>query len=134
MSGTSVKITKNEVGCRDDTMPKTAETKREHATIFHNPLPTSLVFGGCGRLLTLGAHAQRGLRRGSCRVCLSLTLGAHAPEGYGSCVCVSVCLLLKNSLLQSQIASKTRSHTQRRTEVRKYVGFSLKLLCSKVMA
>ena len=26
--------------------------------------------------------------------CFSLTLGAHAPEGYGSCpVCVSVCVL-----------------------------------------
>ena len=27
----------------------------------------------------------------------SLTLGAHAPEGYGSCpVCVSVCLSVRN--------------------------------------
>ena len=54
MSGTSVKIIKNEVGCRDDTVPKTVETRRhceEHATIFRNPLPTSLVFGGCRRLL-----------------------------------------------------------------------------------
>ena len=57
MSWTSVKIIKNEVGCRDDTVPKTVETRRhceedwEHATIFRNPLPTSLVFGGCGRLL-----------------------------------------------------------------------------------
>ena len=39
MSGTSVKSIKNEVGCRDDTVPKTVE------------IPTSLVFGGCGRLL-----------------------------------------------------------------------------------
>ena len=30
-------------------------------------------------------------RTGNCS--LSLTLGAHAPEGYGSCpVCVSVCV------------------------------------------
>ena len=29
--------------------------------------------------------------------CFSLTLGAHAPEGYGSCpVCVSVCLSVRN--------------------------------------
>ena len=28
MSGTSVKITKNEVGCRDDTVPKSVETRR----------------------------------------------------------------------------------------------------------
>ena len=27
-SGTSVKIIKNEVGCRDDTVPKTVDTKR----------------------------------------------------------------------------------------------------------
>ena len=27
MSGTSVKIIKNEVGCRDDTVPKTVDTK-----------------------------------------------------------------------------------------------------------
>ena len=48
MSGTSVKIIKNKVGCRDDTVPKTVETRRhceedlEHATIFRNPLPTGL--------------------------------------------------------------------------------------------
>ena len=28
MSGTSVKIIKNEVGCRDDAVPKTVETRR----------------------------------------------------------------------------------------------------------
>ena len=28
MSGTSVKIIKNGVGCRDDTVPKTVETRR----------------------------------------------------------------------------------------------------------
>ena len=28
MSGTSVKIIKNKVGCRDDTVPKTVETRR----------------------------------------------------------------------------------------------------------
>ena len=28
MSETSVKIIKNEVGCRDDTVPKTVETRR----------------------------------------------------------------------------------------------------------
>ena len=28
MSGISVKIIKNEVGCRDDTVPKTVDTRR----------------------------------------------------------------------------------------------------------
>ena len=51
MSETSVKIIKNEIGCRDDTVPKIVETRRhceedlEHATIFRNPLPTSLFLG-----------------------------------------------------------------------------------------
>ena len=51
MSGTSVKIIKNEVGCGSDTMPKTVETRRhfeedlEHAIIFRNPLPTSWFLG-----------------------------------------------------------------------------------------
>ena len=35
---------------------------------------------------------------GSCRVCLSLTLGAHAPEGYGSWVCVCVCVSVMREL------------------------------------
>ena len=45
--------TRNEVRCRDDTVPKTVDTRRhceeewEHATIFRNPIPTSLVLGGC---------------------------------------------------------------------------------------
>ena len=37
---TSIKIIKNEVGCRDDTVPKTVDTRRhceEHAAIFRNP-------------------------------------------------------------------------------------------------
>ena len=46
MSETNVK----EIGCRDDTVPKTVETREgkedlEHATIFRNPLPTSLFLG-----------------------------------------------------------------------------------------
>ena len=56
---------------------------------------------------------------GSCRVglsvchsvILSLTLGAHAPEGYGSWVCLSVCLcvclLLNISLFQCSFVSQT---------------------------
>ena len=28
LSGTSIKIIKNEVGCRDETVPKTIETRR----------------------------------------------------------------------------------------------------------
>ena len=47
----SVKIIKNEVGCRDYTMPKTVKSRRyfeedlEHATSFCNPLPTSWFLG-----------------------------------------------------------------------------------------
>ena len=57
MSGTSVKIIKNEVGCRDDAMPKTVETRkalRGGLRVCNNlpqPHPYILVFGGCGRLL-----------------------------------------------------------------------------------
>ena len=76
-----------------------------------------------------------------------LTLGACAArvtvvnprrmrrEGYCSCrVCLSVCLLFDNSLHEWLFASKTNTHIQRRMEVKKYVGFSLKLLRSRVMA
>ena len=58
-------------------------------------------------------------------------------EGYCSCrvcTCVSVCLLFDNSLHEWLFASKTNTHIQRRMEVKKYVGFSLKLLRSRVMA
>ena len=37
---------------------------------------------------------------GSRRVCLSLTLGAHAPEGYGSWVCVSVMRELTSPVIE----------------------------------
>ena len=60
-------------------------------------------------------------------------------EGYCSCrvcvsVCLSVCLLFDNSLHEWLFASKTNTHIQRRMEAKKYVGFSLKLLRSRVMA
>ena len=38
-----IQVIKNEIGCRDDTMPKTVGTRRhceedgDHATIFRNP-------------------------------------------------------------------------------------------------
>ena len=45
MSGTSVKIIKNEVGCRDDTVPKTVETIES----MHNlPQPPPYIFGFWG--------------------------------------------------------------------------------------
>ena len=57
MSETSVKIIKNEVGCRDDTVPKTVDT-RKHCKVglrACNNLPQCppyiFVFRGCGRLL-----------------------------------------------------------------------------------
>ena len=66
MSETSVKIIKNEVRCRDDTVPKTVDT-RKHCKVglracnnFRNPLPTSLFFGvteDCCMLSTLPCSA-----------------------------------------------------------------------------
>ena len=51
------KIIKNEVRCRDDTVPKTVDT-RKHCKVglracnnLPQPPPYILVFGGCGRLL-----------------------------------------------------------------------------------
>ena len=65
-----------------------------------------------------------------------LTLGACAARVtvVVVCVCLSVCLLFDNSLHEWLFASKTNTHIQRRMEVKKYVGFSLKLLRSRVMA
>ena len=65
-----------------------------------------------------------------------LTLGACAARVtvVVVCVCLSVCLLFDNSLHEWLFASKTNAHIQRRMEVKKYVGFSLKLLRSRVMA
>ena len=57
MSETSIKIIKNEVGCRDDTVPKTVEYKKalrggvRACNNLPQPNPYILVFGGCGRLL-----------------------------------------------------------------------------------
>ena len=62
MSETSVKIIKNEVRCRDDTVPKTVDT-RKHCKVglrACNPLPTSLFFGvaeDCCMLSTLPCSA-----------------------------------------------------------------------------
>ena len=57
MSETSVKIIKNEVRCRDDTVPKTVDT-RKHCKVglracnnLPQPPPYIFVFRGCGRLL-----------------------------------------------------------------------------------
>ena len=44
------------------------------------------------------------------------------------CVCVSVCLLSHISPLERLFVLKILSRTQRATEVKKYVGFSLKPL------
>ena len=57
MSETSVKIIKNEIICRDDTVPKTVDT-RSHCKVWlracnnlPQPPPYISVFWGCGRLL-----------------------------------------------------------------------------------
>ena len=54
-------------------------------------------------------------------------------EGYGSlvclCVCVSVCLLSCISPLERLFILKSTSRIQQATKAKKFVGFSLKLLC-----
>ena len=57
MSETSVKIIKNEVRCRDDTVPKTVDT-RKHCKVglracnnLPQPPPYIFAFRDCGRLL-----------------------------------------------------------------------------------
>ena len=67
MSETSVKIIKNEIRCRDDTVPKTVGT-RSHCKVWlracnnlPQPPPYILVFGGCGRLLHALNHTLQWL-------------------------------------------------------------------------
>ena len=58
---------------------------------------------------------------------LLLTLGAHAPQGYGSrCVCVCVCLLSHISFLGLLLLHCHVLSRQRRSK--KFVAFSLKPL------
>ena len=45
------------------------------------------------------------------------------------CVCVSVCLLRHISVLERLFILKILSRTQQATEVKQFVGFSLKPLC-----
>ena len=40
---TSVKIIKNEEGCRDDTVPKTVETRRESETMAYAPETSRII-------------------------------------------------------------------------------------------
>ena len=57
MSETSVKI---EIRCRDDTVPKTVDT-RSHMQQFPQPPPYISVFWGCGRLLHALNHTLQWL-------------------------------------------------------------------------
>ena len=50
------------------------------------------------------------------------------------CVCVSVCLLSHISPMERLFVLKTLSRTQRATKVKKFVGFSLKMLRCKARA
>ena len=52
----------------------------------------------------------------------------------GLSVCLFVCPLVNISLLERLFVLKTLSHTQRATKVKKYVGFSLKMLRCKARA
>ena len=61
-------------------------------------------------------------------ICL-LTLGAHAQEGYGSCVCVSVCLSA-----ESHLTCGASENTVTYSADNEDPKFALKLLRSKVMA
>ena len=67
MSETSVKIIKNEIRCRDDTVPKTVGI-RSHCKVWlracnnlPQPPPYILVFWGCGRLLHALNHTLQWL-------------------------------------------------------------------------
>ena len=67
MSETSVKIIKNEIRCRDGTVPKTVGT-RSHCKVWlracnnlPQPPPYILVFWGCGRLLHALNHTLQWL-------------------------------------------------------------------------
>ena len=67
MSKTSVKIIKNEIRCRDDTVPKTVDT-RSHCKVWlracnnlPQPPPYISVFWGCGRLLHALNHTLQWL-------------------------------------------------------------------------
>ena len=58
MSQTSVKVIRNEVECRDGTVPKTVDTRR-HCEVdlracnnLPQPHPEILVFRGCGSMLS----------------------------------------------------------------------------------
>ena len=66
---TSVKIIKNEVRCRDDTMPKTVDTRR-HCKVGlracnNLPQPPPYIFGFCG-LQKIVAYSQPYLAVPSC--------------------------------------------------------------------
>ena len=67
MSETSVKIIKNEIRCRDDTVPKTVDT-RSHCKVWlracnnlPQPPPYISFFEGCGRLLHALNHTLQWL-------------------------------------------------------------------------
>ena len=67
MSETSVKIIKNEIRCRDDTVPKSVDT-RSHCKVWlracnnlPQPPPYISVFWGCGRLLHALNHTLQWL-------------------------------------------------------------------------
>ena len=62
-------------------------------------------------------------------VFLLLTLSAHAQRGLLYLVCLCVCLLNHISPLERLFILKILSCTQQATEVQKYVWFSLKPLC-----
>ena len=64
-----------------------------------------------------------------------LTLGAHAQEGYSSWVCGSVCLSVKSHLTSgASVRPENTVVYSAGNGGQKFVGFSLKPLCSRVMA
>ena len=66
---------------------------------------------------------------------ISLTLGAHAQEGYTSWVCLSVCLSIKSHLTSgASVRPENTVVYSAGNGGKKIVGFSLKPLSSRVMA
>ena len=95
MSETSVKISKNEIGCREDTVPKTVDTRR-HCKVWltacnnlPQPPPYISVFGSCGRLLHALNHTLQCL--------LVSTVFGTVSSLYTSCFIFTLVATCRNS-------------------------------------
>ena len=88
MSGTSVKIIKNEVGCRDDTVPKTVETRtlRGGLRACNNlPQPPPYIFGFWGlRKIVACSQSSSQWFLGVAEDCCMLSILLAVPSCFNS--------------------------------------------------